>query len=130
MESVSDFLKRKAKGETQREDPVRDFLRKKAGAEDAGAYTPGVGKSGRPGVVLTPQPSKEPETPAQTGRLRPGWSVEDVVEAAEKTSYQKAVESEDNTSRTHLSGRFGETKTSEDKTPSSKSSAMPSGTTT
>lgn len=118
MESVSDFLKRKAKGETQREDPVRDFLRKKAGAEDAGAYTPGVGKSGRPGVVLTPQPSKEPETPAQTGRLRPGWSVEDVVEAAEKTSYQKAVESEDNTSRTHLSGRFGETKTSEDKTPS------------
>lgn len=118
MESVSDFLKRKAKGETQREDPVRDFLRKKAGAEDAGAYTPGVGKSGKPGVTLTPQPSKEPETPAQTGRLRPGWSVNDVVEAAEKTPYQKAVESEDNTSRTHLSGRFGETKTSEDKTPS------------
>lgn len=56
-----------------------------------------------------PQPTAKRDTSTQTGRLRPGWSVEDVVEATEpKSSYQKALDKIDQAKdKAEAARRFG-----------------------
>lgn len=66
-------------------------------------------------TASVPQPSKDRTTPAQAGRLRPGWSVEDVVEATEsKSLHQKALDKIDQAKdKAEAARRFGGMSTEE-----------------
>lgn len=91
MESVRDFLRRKAQGQqpqnSVKEDPVGAFLRQKASADDSGEYTPGVGIT-----AVVPQPS--------TNRDRITESHGNRFERQEaRSAFQRAVDDADSVFR-------------------------------